>query len=80
MNQTRSRVHKPTEELLVGVSAVEEHGQLGLLCQVKLLLKVSVTERREGEKINKEFIQMKVISGLYLVLYRQSSNPGIFPT
>lgn len=49
MNQTRSWVHKPTDELLMGVPAVEEHGQLGLFCQVKLLLKVSVTDQ-EGQR------------------------------
>jgi len=28
----------------MGVSAVEEHGKFGLLCQVKLLLKVPAAE------------------------------------
>lgn len=40
-------MRKPTDELLMGVSAVEEHGQLGFLRQVKLLLKVSVTVQEE---------------------------------
>lgn len=31
----------------MGVPAVEEHGQLGLLRQVKLLLKVSATHQKE---------------------------------
>lgn len=51
-NQTMSWVHERTDELLMGVSAVEEHGQLGLLCQVKLLLKVSVTEQKEQREEN----------------------------
>lgn len=33
----------------MGVSAVEEHGQLGLLRQVKLLLKVSATHQEQIE-------------------------------
>lgn len=47
LNQIRCLLHKPTDELLMGVSAVEEHGQLGLLRQVKLLLKVSATHQKE---------------------------------
>lgn len=58
MNQNGSRTHKPTDELLMGVSAVEEHGQLGFLRQVKLLLKESAQvtveeERGEGGKMRK---------------------------
>lgn len=66
MNQIGSWVHKPTDELLVGVSAVEEHGQLGLLGQLKLLLKVSVSEQ-SGE--NEECIRTKDISGLRCLLH-----------
>ena len=50
MNSTRFWVHEPTDELLMGVSAVEEHRQLGLLRQVELLLKISDTEQKEGEE------------------------------
>lgn len=49
LNQIRCLLHKPTNELLMGVSAVEEHGQLGLLRQVKLLLKVSATHQEQIE-------------------------------
>ena len=50
MNSTRFWVHEPTDELLMGVSAVEEHRQLGLLRQVELLLKISDPEQKEGEE------------------------------
>lgn len=43
-------MHEPTDELLMGVSAVEEHRQLGLLRQVELLLKVSDTEEKEQKE------------------------------
>lgn len=50
MSSTRFWMHEPTDELLMGVSAVEEHRQLGLLRQVELLLKVSDTEEKEQKE------------------------------
>lgn len=50
MSSTRLWMHEPTDELLMGVSAVEEHRQLGLLRQVELLLKVSDTEEKEQKE------------------------------
>lgn len=46
----------PTNELLMGVSAVEEHGKLGAFRQVKLLLKVSVKDQKEQEEGRRELI------------------------
>lgn len=43
-------MHKPTDKLLVGVPAVEEHGESGLLRQVELLLKVPARETKEEQK------------------------------
>lgn len=33
-------MYKHTNECLMGVSTVEEHGEIRLLCELKLLLKV----------------------------------------
>lgn len=84
MNQTDILVHKPTDELLMGVSAVEEHGQLGLFCQIKLLLKVS--EMRSGKTAKRLRIYLKktVLNQCSNSCeYRQRGNTGIlylFPT
>lgn len=38
---------KPTQEFLVRVSAMQEHGKFGFFCQIKLLLKVPAFKREE---------------------------------
>lgn len=43
-------MHKPTDKVQVGVPAVEEHREPGLLRQVELLLKVPARETKEEQK------------------------------
>lgn len=45
-------MYKDTNECLMGISAVQEHGQLRLLRQLKLLLKVPASNESNQQVIN----------------------------